>query len=86
MFVLSASGNITQRRDEGRAATNLMPVQSDSLAVDLPVRIAFDDLAVAMPRLGATTWVADAGERLTHHVALRGCYGRYFATVTGGVA
>jgi hypothetical protein len=59
-----------------------MAVERDSLTIDGPVRIAFDNLAIAVPRFGATARIADAGQRYTHDIALCGCNGSYAAAMT----
>ena len=83
---LSASCEVPDGSNQRRAATDLVAIQRDGLAVDCPVGIAFDNLAIGVAGKRTGARVADAGQRLAHDVGLRGGDGFDAAAVTGGVA
>jgi hypothetical protein len=60
-------------------------MECDGLAIDRPVRIAFDNLAITVSGFRATAFVADYGERFSHDIGLT-TRRSHFAIVAGCIA
>jgi hypothetical protein len=76
---------VTHGGYQRRAATGLVPIERNRLAVYRPVAIAFNNDTRPMPRHRARAFVADRGQRLAHEVGLALCR-NHGTAVAGGVA